>query len=58
MSSKKGFRYVCTIEDIRSYRKLPAEMKLKWLDDAIRFCTKAILGKVKKIWDDFRAGKI
>ena len=55
---RKGFRYVCTVEEIRSHMKLSAKDKLAWLEAANRFCHKAIRGQTKKIWEGFRRGTV
>lgn len=55
---RKGFGHSYTISDIVAYGRLSAEQKLNWLEDANRFCQKAIKGKTKKIWEAFRQGKI
>ena len=55
---KKGFTYSYTEEQIRAYSKLSTREKLKWLEEANRFCAKAITGRRKKIWEKFRKGEI
>ena len=55
---RKGFRHFHTLEDILAYGRLSAEDKLNWLEEANRFCHKAVKGKAKKIWEAFRQGKI
>lgn len=56
--AKKGFEHHPTAEDIRSYRKLSAQDKLNWLEEANRFTSEALKGKTKKIWEQFRRGEI
>ena len=55
---RKGFSHAFTLGDILAYRRLSAEDKLNWLEEANRFCYKAIKGKTRKIWEGFRQGKI
>ncbi len=55
---RKGFGHSYTVNDILAYSRLSAENKLNWLEEANRFCHKAIKGKTKKIWEAFRQGKI
>jgi hypothetical protein len=55
---KKGFRYSCSSETIEKYLKLPARMKLQWLEDINRFSFYATPRKNRRIWEQFREGKI
>lgn len=55
---KKGFSYSYDDEKIKAYSRLSARKKLEWLYEANQFCRKAVKGKVRRIWESFRAGKI
>ncbi|OGX04775.1 MAG: hypothetical protein A3G87_02920 [Omnitrophica bacterium RIFCSPLOWO2_12_FULL_50_11] len=58
IKKRKGFRHSYTLDQIRAYSKLSARNKLLWLEEANRFCQKAIKGKTRKIWESFRNGTI
>jgi len=49
--------YYKTREDIQSYRRKPAEMKLQWLEAQMEFFYEAMPDKAKKIRDKFLAGE-
>lgn len=55
---RKGFRHAYTLEQIAEYSRLSAREKLEWLEEANRFCAKALKGDRKRFWEMFRAGKI
>lgn len=55
---KRGFRYYCTLDQIRAYRKISPTDKLNWLEAANRITAKALRGKRREIWDMFRRGDI
>ena len=55
---RKGFSNRPTIQQIKDYLKLSKKARLEWLEEANRFSHKALKGKRKKIWEDFRAGLI
>ena len=50
--------YYKTREDIESYRRKPAELKLQWLEAQMEFFHEAMPDKAKKIRDRFLAGEI
>jgi hypothetical protein len=50
--------YYKTKEDIESYRKKPAALKLHWLESQMEFFHKAMSPKAKKIRERLRKGEI
>lgn len=57
---KGGFRYYRTREQIRDYMRIPAEQKLRWLEEMWRF-NRAVARsnpKVAAIQEKFRRGDI
>jgi hypothetical protein len=54
----KGFRYHCTLAQIRAYRKLSPADKVNWLEAANQITAKALRGKRREIWELFRRGDI
>ncbi len=57
---KGGFRYYRTQEQIRDYMRVPAEKKLRWLEDMWRFNREVARSnpKIAEIQEKFRQGKI
>ncbi len=55
---KGGFRYRYSRETIEKYLKLPARMKLQWLEEINRFSFNAMPRENRRIWEQFRQGKI
>jgi len=57
---QKGFEYYRTREQILDYRKVPAEEKLKWLEEMWKF--NKLVGEsnpqIAKIQEMFRRGEI
>ncbi len=45
-------------EEIESYRKIPVDQKLKWLEAQMEFFHKAMPEKAKRIRDKLRAGEL
>lgn len=57
-SSRRGFAYHVTDEQIRRWQALPPEVKLQWLEDANRFLLAALTPQVRSIQDRFRRGEL
>jgi hypothetical protein len=55
---KCGVRFHITNEMIREYRKWPPEMKLEWLDSAVRLSLAGLTPKRRVAWEKFRKGEI
>ena len=55
MKDKKIF-IIAEDEKIEEYRKLPDELKLKWLDEALKFITACETKKAKKIREKIKHG--
>ena len=57
---KGGFRYYRTRQQIRDYMKVPAEQKLRWLEEMWRFNREVARSnpKIAKIQEKFRRGEI
>jgi hypothetical protein len=53
-----GFRYVVTDEQIRAFRKLTAEQKLRQLEALEEFLAAAMTPRAKRIRARFRRGHI
>ncbi len=58
MKELKGFYYHIDDNKIQEYKKLPDEMKLKWLDEIFKFTVMCETEKTKKIREKFRKGEI
>ena len=55
---KKGFRHRVTDEQIRFFRSLPIEERLRWLEEAQEFMWKAMPKKNWEIMQKFRRGEL
>ncbi len=53
-----GYSYSVTMADIKKFRTLPVELRLKWLEEANRFLYYAMDEKAKKIREKLRKGQI
>lgn len=56
--NKGGYKHSYSIEQIKEYMALPAEMKLQWLEEVNEFLYKAMPPKNREIWEKFRKGEI
>lgn len=54
----RGFRHVHTDEELRAYRKLSAEQKLRWLLDAWHLTVEFLPEDKREVWQRFRRGEI
>lgn len=50
MKKRKGFSCFYSTEVVRAYSKLT------WLEEVNRFCSIALRGPTRKIWEDFSGG--
>jgi hypothetical protein len=55
---RRGYAYRVTDEQIRRWRALSAEMKLQWLEDAVRLLFHALPPHTRAIQERFRRGEI
>ncbi len=53
----KGFCYKVEREKIAEYKRLPAKVKLKWLEDIFLFTEKALSPEAKRVREHFRNGE-
>ncbi|MEQ9498127.1 MAG: hypothetical protein RIT81_14745 [Deltaproteobacteria bacterium] len=56
--SKRGFSHHHTDEELRAYRKLSAEQKLQWLQDAWQFTVDFLPEEKRRIMEKMRKGEI
>lgn len=54
----KGFSYVVTEESLKKWMRMPAKMKLEWLEEINKFLWKYAPKESKKMMKLFREGKI
>lgn len=57
-SSRKGYGYHVTEEQIRKYRRLTPRQKLEWLEEANAFTEKFASKRTKRLHKMFRRGEI
>lgn len=56
--SRGGFSYHVTEEQIRAYRKMPIDERLRWLEEALEFMVHALPPDKWEILQKFRRGEI
>lgn len=57
-SSRPGYRYVVSWEQIRKYKALSPKEKLEWLEEANEFVNKFLPERSRRIQEKFRRGEI
>lgn len=57
-SSRKGYGYHVTDEQIRKYRRLTPRQKLEWLEEANAFTEKFAPERARRLHKKFRNGEI
>ncbi len=58
MEKFKGFDYEIEDEKIVEYKNLPDELKLKWLDEILKFTIMCDTKETKEIREKLRKGEI
>ncbi len=54
----RGFAHHHTDEELRAYAALPAEAKLRWLQEAWEFTVRALPPERREVWMRMRRGEI
>jgi len=57
-SAHGGVRHVYTIEQLRAFRAVPAEEKLRWLESMRRLLERALTAEKLEIMQRFRRGEL
>jgi hypothetical protein len=55
---RKGYAYYVTRQQIADWIRVPAALKLRWLEAANRFLNKALTPEARRIRELFRQGRI
>ena len=56
--SRRGVKHVYSIEKLLAFRAVPAEDKLRWLEEMRRFLDRALTPERKAFMDRFRRGDL
>jgi hypothetical protein len=55
---KRGFSHIYSIEQLRAFRDVPAEDKLRWLEGMRRFLERSLTPEKLEIMRRFRRGDL
>ena len=55
---RRGYSHAYTIEQLRAFRDVPAEDKLRWLESMRRFLERSLTPERLEIMQRFRRGEI
>ena len=58
MNPPKGYAHAYTIEQLRAFRDVPAEAKLRWLEGMRRFLERSLTPEKLEIMRRFRRGEL
>ena len=56
--AKRGYTHAYTIEQLRAFRAVPAEEKLRWLESMRRFLERSLTPEKLEIMQRFRRGDL
>lgn len=56
-SKRGGFRYYVSDEQLRAFRRLTPEQRLRWLDEMREFSVATAPAAAKAWWQRLRAGR-
>lgn len=55
---RRGYSHAYTIEQLRAFRDVPAEDKLRWLESMRRFLERSLTPERLEIMQRFRRGEL